>query len=355
LPKADKRGINDINDAKKDILKSDPSMIRVTLLAGQNCVLSGLSAAIEFFNLCNLLLPHIHKEVRAPYFFTEIVTPDGRPVSSFGQIRIDPSRSIHEIQRTDLILIPSFQPSVDGVLDKATPLIEWIERHYRHNAKIGAISGGVLILAETGLLNGKIATTNWLFLRQFESRYPEVRLRPQQILTEECGLMCTASNNFTVDMCTYFIKQIGLDEMAAKFSKGLMLEPKWQHQSPWMIFDIQKKHNDSQILKAQLWMEKNFAGIASIDPIAEKTGISPRHFKRRFKRATGDSPLGYLQRLRVEAAKHLLETTEETVNEITWRVGYEDINSFRRLFKRLTGLCPKEYRQRFSQTADLYL
>ena len=330
-------------------------MIRITLLAEQNCVLSGLAASTEFFNLCNIFLPHLEGSVQESYFHTEIVTVNGKRVSSFGGIPIQPSRSIREVQKTDLILIPSFQPTVVPLQSISERILEWIEHHYKKHAKIAAISAGAFVLAETGLLNHKKATTNWLFLREFKSRYPEVRLQPQQIITEDSGLICTASNNFTADLCAYFIKQMGFHELAAKFSKGMMLHPSWEHQSPWTIFGIQKNHNDREILQAQEWMEENHAEVGYIDAIAEQFSISPRHFKRRFKKATGDAPLTYLQRLRVEAAKCKLESTQDTIDEITWLVGYEDINSFRRLFKKHTGLSPRAYRTRFSNTNDVNL
>jgi transcriptional regulator GlxA family with amidase domain len=330
-------------------------MIKVTLFADQHCVMSGIAASIEFFNLCNYFWHRTRGHDSDPLFHTEIVTKTGAPVSAFGGIPIQPSRAISEVRATDLILIPSFQPDITPVLDDSKAVVAWLKDHHQRHAKIGAISAGAFILAETGLLNNRISTTNWLFLEQFKDRYPEVRLKPQQVLTEDGGLMCTASNNFTVDLCTYFIKQQGFKELAAKFSKGLMLDPNWEDPSPWTIFDVQKKHNDKEILKAQEWMEENYSEIKYIDMIAHKISFSPRHFKRRFKKTTGDPPLTYLQRLRVEAAKHRLEATEDTISDITWRVGYDDTNSFRRLFKKHTGFSPKEYRHKFSETNHINL
>jgi len=330
-------------------------MIRITLLAEQNCVLSGLAASIEFFNLCSIFLPYLQENFRESHFHTEIVTENGKLVSSFGGIPIQPTKSIHDVLQTDLILIPSFQPTVEPLRSMSGKILEWIRHHYQRRAKVAAISAGAFVLAETGLLNGKKATTNWLFLREFKSRYPEVRLKPQQIITEDSGLMCTASNNFTADLCAYYIKQLGFHELAAKFSKGMMLHPSWENQSPWVIFEVQKNHNDRNVLQVQGWMEENHADIGYIDSVAERFSMSPRHFKRRFKRATGDSPLTYLQRLRVEAAKRRLESTQDTIDEITYLVGYEDTNSFRRLFKKHTGLSPRQYRTRFSNTNDVNL
>ncbi len=128
----------------------------------------------------------------------------------------------------------------------------------------------------------------------------------------------------------------------------MLIDQERQSQTPYIIYNFQKDHSDSQILQAQLWLEKNYAEKISMDTLAKQVGLSPRHFKRRFKQATDESPLSYLQHIRVEIAKKKLENTMDTVNEITWKVGYEDINSFRRLFKKHAGLSPKGYRNKFS-------
>ncbi len=327
-------------------------MTRITLLAEPDCVFSGLSAAVEFFKLCNLYLSYPNIETPQTHFRAEIVTSKGREVPSFGGIPIPASGSIQDVRQTDLILIPSFQPTLELLYEISRDVLEWIRYHYERGARIGAVSAGAFLLAETGLLNGRIATTNWLFLRQFKTRYPEIKLKPQRIITEDKGLICTSSNNYTADLCAYFLRNVGYQELAAQFSKGMMLHPNWDQESPWTIFEVQKKHHDHKILEAQQWMEDNYSRIRSIDAVADRCSISPRHFKRRFKEATGDSPLNYLQRLRLEVAKYRLETTRDAFHDITWLVGYEDMNSFRRLFRKHTGLSPKEYRMRFSNIID---
>ena len=153
-----------------------------------------------------------------------------------------------------------------------------------------------------------------------------------------------------MDLCLYVIEKFGSSDLSAKCAKLLLIDSTRKSQALYFIFEFQKDHSDDKILTAQNHMEKNISGSISFDQLAKNSGISPRHFKRRFKNATGDCPQSYLQRLRVEKAKRQLETTFESFELITWNVGYENSNSFRRLFKKMTGLNPLEYRKKFSKT-----
>ena len=171
------------------------------------------------------------------------------------------------------------------------------------------------------------------------------------MLTEDNGILCTGASTAYLNLCLYLIERFGSAALADRCAKSLLIERHRTRQSPYFVFDFQKNHSDRKILKAQTLMEKKFTGSVSLEALASDLGISSRHFKRRFKKATGISPLAYLQRVRIEAAKTHLETTREPVNQITWQVGYEDSNSFRRLFKKYTGLSPRAYRERFTRKA----
>jgi transcriptional regulator GlxA family with amidase domain len=215
---------------------------------------------------------------------------------------------------------------------------------------IGTTCTGAFFLAETGLLDGRVATTNWSFASYFQKLYPDVNLKPERILTEDNGIICSGATTSFLDLCLYIIEKFSSSKLANRCAKSLLIEPNRRSQSPYFIFDYQKNHGDEKVLVAQSYMEEKFTETISVEALASDLGISPRHFKRRFKSATGDSPLSYLQRIRIEAAKLQLETTRESIDEITWQVGYEDSNSFRKLFKKFTGLSPREYRDRFSRT-----
>ncbi len=326
-------------------------MAHISLLAFPGCSMATLSGPVDAFSIANLWcnLDSGLNTVCRPLFSWDIVTTDGKPVSGSGGITIQPNCSIYDVSDTDIILIPGFLPPFNFFGKIPEKLTAWFMEQYSRKAMIGTVCTGSFFLAETGLLNGKTATTNWLFARNFKKRYPRVNLKPERLLVEDSGIICSGATTSFLDLCLHIIKKFGSDELAVCCSKSLLMEPNRRLQSPYVIFDYYKNHGDEKILQAQTHMEENFRETISIEELASDLGISPRHFKRRFKRATEESPLAYLQRVRIEAAKQKLELTKDTIDEITWQVGYEDSNSFRRLFKKSTGFSPKEYRLRFAR------
>ena len=324
-------------------------MVKITFLAMEGNLLSGISGPMDTFSIANLWHQRIHPDASGPLFEMEVVTCDGRAIKAHGGLSIQPDRSIDDVERTDMIFTPPLLPNIYGLPDESDPIMEWIRDHYRRDARIGAICTGAFVLAETGLLDEKIATTNWQYARMFHRRYPKVRLHPERILTDDTGLICSGAATASFNMGLHIIEIFGGTELASICAKSLLVDPKRDSQSPYIILDFPRNHGDTDVLQAQSWMEANYAENTPIDDIARFVSISPRHFKRRFKNATGVSPLSYLQRVRIEAAKKKLEQTSANMDEITWQIGYENSSSFRRLFKKYTGLSPREYRDKFSR------
>ncbi len=322
-------------------------MKKLTFLAIDGCLFSSINNLIDAFGIANQWQRTLNETVTAPLFETEIVSVDGEAVCANGNVCIQPDRSMAEVEATDTIFIPAFSemahlsaPDIDAVLS-------WIDNRYRRRIPIVATCTGAFLLAETGLLNGRIATTNWQFGRLFKRRYPQVDLHIDRMITEADGLTCTGAVTAIFNLALHLIQRYGSDELSSVCAKSLLVDPNRQSQAPYRIFRSNRNHGDSQILKAQQWMEENYRRAVTIDAVADRVGISPRHFKRRFRKATGFSPLLYLQSIRIQAAKEKLETTQESVNEITNNIGYEDSSTFRRLFKREVGLSPREYRNKF--------
>jgi transcriptional regulator GlxA family with amidase domain len=326
-------------------------MAHITLLVYPNCSLSSIFGPMDALAIANLWQKALDRDKQdaAPLFSWDIVSIDGQPVEGFGGVSIKPYRSIREVKETDFILLPAFLPPFDFIGKVPGELLAWLHHFHSQNTLIGATCTGTFLLAETGLLNGRAATTNWVYARNFNELYPGVRLEQERILCLDGGLITSGATTSFLDLCRYLIKKFGSEELAFCCAKSLLADSSMRSQSPYFIFDFQKNHSDDKILEAQARMEGNLTQTFSLDELATGLGISPRHFKRRFKRATGDSPLAYLQRLRIEAAKQKLETTRERIEEITSQVGYEDSNSFRRLFRKFTGLSPREYRERFTR------
>lgn len=325
-------------------------MTHITLLAYPNCSASGVYAAIDAFSIANIW----HKQLRpqpenkTEPFGWDIVSIDGEAVMGSGRATIVPHLSIQAVDTTDIIIIPGSLPPLRFIGKVPNALSRWLRHHHDQGALIGTICTGTFLLAETGLLDHRTATTNLNFATHFQELYPSIDLMPEQILTHDGGFVCAGATTSVLDLCLYLIEVYG-DEVLATYCAKALLKDARDSQSPYFIYHYQSHHLDETIKCAQAYMNKNYTQVVSVETLAASLGISPRHFVRRFKAATGDSPLQYLQRIRIEVAKLKLEKTSTSISEITQAVGYEDPNSFRKLFKKTTGLSPKEYRNRFSR------
>lgn len=324
-------------------------MARISMWTGDGCLFSSISTLMDAFSIANLWNSAVDDAGPEPLFEAQVLTLDGRPVEAYGGIGITPHGAISDVAQSDFIVISPHMPHVGRFPGRLDQLLAWIERLRGCGTPVGTVCTGSFILAEMGLLDGKLATTNWHFANLFRKRYPKVNLKPGLMMTEDQGIICTGAATAVHNLALHLIETFGSRELASVCAKALLVDPNRMSQAPYMISEPQKNHGDSQVLKAQELMEANHGTISAIDAIAEEVGISPRHFKRRFKKATGEMPLKYLQRLRIDAAKRLLETSQESIDEITWAVGYQDTSSFCRLFKQHTDLSPRAYRNKFFQ------
>lgn len=322
-------------------------MIKMTFLAIDGCLFSSINNLIDAFGIANLWHRALDKTATDRLFETEIVSVDGAPVCANRNVCIHPDRAISDECAADMIFIPAFSEMVYLSAPEINSILSWIVTQYQRGVPIAATCTGAFLLAETGLLDGRIATTNWQFARMFRRRYPNVHLNIDRMITETDGLICTGAVTAIFNLALYLIQRYGGEELSSICAKSFLVDPNRESQAPYAIFRSSKGHGDDQVLEAQQWMEANYAQTISIDAVAQKVGMSPRHFKRRFRKATGATPLVYLQNVRIQAAKEKLETTQESVNEITYCIGYEDSSTFRRLFKREVGLSPREYRDKF--------
>lgn len=322
-------------------------MKKMTFLAIDGCLFSSINNLIDAFGIANLWQRALDETAPSPLFETQIVSVDGSSIQATGNVHILPDRAMVDAGASDMIFLPAFCEMGHLAAPEMGAVLDWIVTQYRQGTPIAATCTGAFLLAETGLLNGRVATTNWQFARMFQRRYPDVHLKTDRIMTEDDGLICAGASTAIFNLALHLIGRFGGEALSAVCAKAFLVDPNRESQTPYVIFKSRKDHGDEKMLAAQQWMEANYARSISIDAVAQQLGISPRHFKRRFRKATGANPLVYLQNVRLEAAKEKLETTQESVNEITYCIGYEDSSTFRRLFKREMGLSPREYRDKF--------
>jgi transcriptional regulator GlxA family with amidase domain len=221
---------------------------------------------------------------------------------------------------------------------------------YAGGATICSACSGAMLTAETGLLDGHEATVHWISEAAFRRRHPDVTLRVDQVLVvsgERGRLVTSGASTAWHDLALYLVaSHVGPATANALARFGLM---QWHRdgQAAFQVFDPPTDHGDAAIAAAQRWIGENVAVANPAEQMVEQSGLTARTFKRRFRAATGETPIAYVQRIRVERAKRRLEQSSDPIEEISWAVGYEDPASFRRLFKRLTGLTPGDYRRRF--------
>jgi transcriptional regulator GlxA family with amidase domain len=284
-------------------------------------------------------------------FDIEIVAETAGVLRSASGLAITAHRSVDEVTETDIVIVASMELGIDDWTAGRYPkLVRWLREMYEGGATICAACTGANLAAETGLLDGHEATVHWVAENSFRRRHPDILLRPAEVLVisgDGGRLITSGAATAWHDMALYLIARHVGPATAQAVARFLLWEWHRDGQGAFQVFNPLTDHGDAAVLAAQRAIAGKFAVAAPVEEMVRWSGLAPRTFKRRFTAATGHTPIAYVQRIRVERAKRLLETSDEPIEEISWSVGYEDPASFRRLFKRLTGLTPGAYRQRF--------
>ena len=254
----------------------------------------------------------------------------------------------------NLVIIPAMRfETIQAVLARENTLIKWLQQQYAQGAELASICIGAFILASTGLLTGKKATTNWLFADEFRKQFPYIDLEDDKVIVDQGRLYsCGGAFSFTSFMI-YLIEKFCGREEAIIASKILMINIHDQPQSAFSIFQFQRDHADEVIGNAQLHIEKNYRQPLSLETLARRSNMSVRNFIRRFEQATTNTPLEYLQRVRIEAAKKILETKNEGIAQVASRCGYEDVAYFRKIFRRHVAMTPRAYQEKYGRNRTL--
>lgn len=264
--------------------------------------------------------------------------------------------AINEIDKTNLIIIPaSLIRSYETASENNKLLIDWVAKQYKQGAEIASMCAGSFMLASSGILSGKTCSTHWALSEKFKELYPNVNLQTDQLITDENGIYTNGGAYSFLNLLMYLIDKFYDRQTAIHCAKYFQIDLDRNMQAEFSIFSGHKKHNDETILAAQKFLEENFQDKISIEKLATELNIGRRNFDRRFIKATGFTPLDYFQRVKMEAAKKMFETTRKTVNEIMYEVGYNDAKAFRDVFSRVTGLSPLDYKLKYNKESRLSL
>jgi transcriptional regulator GlxA family with amidase domain len=256
--------------------------------------------------------------------------------------------NIREIKKTDLVIVPSLSHDYDNILKDNKELVSWIAQQYKSGAEIASICTGAFLIAATGLLDGKSCSTHWNAAAGFRRLFPDINLHIDKLITAEKGIYSNGGAFSFLNLILLLVEKYFDRHTAIYCSKIFQIEIERTSQSPFFIFQTQKKHGDDVISQAQTYIEENLAAKISFENLASKLAVSRRNFDRRFVKATGNTPVEYLQRVKVEVAKKTLEEGRRTIFEVMSEVGYSDDKAFREVFKRITGLSPLDYKEKYN-------
>ena len=292
----------------------------------------------------------LNEEPAHPAFRVRTVSVDGQPVRSPYGFRIMPEATIEAIDRCDIVIVPTSGLDLDLKLVENSALLPWLRHHYQQGAYIVGVCMGAAYLAAAGLLDGRMGTTHWAVHDDMARRFPRVRWHPELFVTEDQRLLCSGGVGSAIDISLYLVEKFCGHEVALHTAKALLLPmPRLhQRQSGYAVLPVSQAHDNARIREIESYLQENFRKDLSIQQLAERACMSERTFVRHFKAATGRLPAAYVQALRMEAAKVMLEHEGSSVQSIAAAIGYNDVAFFRCLFKRATGMTPQQYRASFA-------
>jgi len=265
---------------------------------------------------------------------------------------VKPEVNISAITKTNLIIIPStLIRSYKDTVKENRLLIKWIEKQYKEGAEIASMCSGAFVLALSGLLDGKKCSTHWAFADTFRTMFPEVDLQTDQLITDENGIYTNGGAYSFLNLAIYLVEKHYDRQTAIYCSKIFQIEMDRNNQSEFAIFTGQKLHKDETVKKAQAYIESKLNEKISIEHLSARFAVGRRNFDRRFIKATGNTPLEYMQRVKIESAKKAFETNRKTINEVMYEVGYSDVKAFREVFRKITGMSPLEYKGKYNKEA----
>lgn len=325
--------------------------LHVSLVAIPDAMASTLSGIQDVLNSFPMLSTHDEAVPEEPPFTVEVVAAKPGAVSTASGVPFHARRALDDIARTDIVVLPSLMvENRDWRRGRYPHVVRWLSSVHARGAMLSSACSGVLLLAETGLLDGKEATLHWAYAQTFRKNFPHVRLRLEKALIatgERDRLVMSGTATSWHDLVLYLVARHTGPTVAQAVARFFAFQWHAEGLAPYIGFDPPTDHGDAVVRQAQLWLDNHFAVANPVEEMVRRSTIPERSFKRRFKRATGLAPIAYVQNLRVEDAKRRLERTDAPVDDISWAVGYEDPAFFRRLFKRIAGIPPGAYRRKF--------
>jgi transcriptional regulator GlxA family with amidase domain len=317
-------------------------MKKVVFVISQQMLMTSASWPADMINAANQAAKTLCPQ--KPQLEIITVGLDEEVIASQRLFSIRPLHHISDITTADLIYLPALWRNPQAVLKNSQSLIPWLHHHYENGAIISGVGTGCCFMAEAGLLDHKPATTHWYYFDEFQKRYPLIKLKRQHFITQAGNLYCAASINSLADLTIHFIQQLFNKSVAQHIERHFSHEVRRAYESVGYFEDGNMNHSDEEILQIQLWMKNNMSKTVPMSELAQQFSMSLRNFTRRFKEATGKTPLHYIQDIRISTASDLLQSSNLSIGDIASKVGYNDPSHFTQLFRKKLQLSPREYR-----------
>ncbi len=321
-------------------------MKTVSIVVPESAVAESVSNPRYMFMAANQFFQAAGK---APLFNVQLVGASRQVRVHDGFFSVQTDKLFDEVKSSDLVVIPALYGNMKSAVEINQDAALWIRSQHHLGAEVASLCVGAFLLASTGLLNGKKCSTHWAYYNEFRETFPTVEIMDGSIITEADGIYSSGGANSYWNLLLYLLEKHTDRDTAILASKYFAIDIDRENQSAFMMFQGQKDHGDSTVLKAQKYIETNYAQRISTDQLADLVSLSKRSFERRFKLATNNTPTEYTQRVKIEAAKRSFEASRKNISEVMYNVGYTDTKAFRMLFKKLTGLTPVEYRNKYQK------
>ncbi|QNL51073.1 helix-turn-helix domain-containing protein [Olivibacter sp. SDN3] len=319
-------------------------MLHISVLVTENVLIAVVGNIHYLFRKVNDFLVESGQD---PLFEITLVGLSKEVELNEGMFKVSPDKSIDEVEHTHMIIIPPLSGDMGQSLEQNKDFLPWIKKHYERGSKVASLCAGAFLLAETGLLDKEWCSTHWKTINEFRMRYPGVYVTDQKIITENKGIFTSGGANSYWNLLIYLVKKFTNPEIAVQTSKYFEIDIDRDNQGIYTIFEGSRYHNDYSIHRVQDYIEQHYPEHLSLEKLADIAKLGFRTFQRRFKKVTQYTVVAYIQKIRVEAAKRLLEREILPVNDVMNKVGYNDTEAFRRIFKRETGVAPMQYRTKF--------
>lgn len=320
-------------------------MKTITILVPKGAILGSIEGPRQLLTGVNQYASAMGKP---PLFNVELVGLVRDTSVARGMYTIHTDKVIADVDKTDLIIIPALDGDLQKAIEENREFGPWITARHAAGAEVASLCVGAFLLASTGLMDGKKCATHWVAANQFRKMFPKVNLVTERVVTDENGIYSSGGAYSYLTLILYLIEKHAGRAAAVYCAKIFAIDIDRGSQSPFMMFSGQKDHEDEPIKKAQLFIEGNFHQKITVDELASMFSLSRRNLERRFKKATANTVVEYIQRVKIEAAKMSLESSRENVSEVMYKVGYTDTKAFRTTFKKITGISPVQYRMKYN-------